>query len=114
MQGHHEQPLFLNTIGAWNCRPGARSSVPNLYVAGDYCRTQVDFTTMESAVMSGLTTAGAILEDLGLPAVAPQRLSTPPVALLWGLRAAALPLIAPLGAWKWAQRQLNELRRPWW
>ncbi len=115
LQTHDRQPLFLNTTGAWQYRPVARTSVPNLYVAGDYCRTQVDFTTMESAVMSGMRTAGAILEDLGRPAIAPKPLSMPPLALLWALRSVAAPLVAPLAAWKWADRQLRELRQsPWW
>jgi hypothetical protein len=110
LQTHEKEPLFINTIGAWQYRPVARTLVPNLYVAGDYCRTQVDFTTMESAVMSGIRTAGAILEDLGYTPIAPQPLAMPPTILMQALRAAAAPVLAPLAVWKWADRRLRDLR----
>jgi uncharacterized protein with NAD-binding domain and iron-sulfur cluster len=61
-------PLFLNTAGAWHYRPGTRTRIGNLYISGDYCRTAADLTTMESAVLSGLSTAQAILTDQGIKA----------------------------------------------
>jgi len=61
------RPLFLNTVGAWPYRPGTKTRLENLYVAGDYCQTSADITTMESAVISGLGTAKRILADLGMP-----------------------------------------------
>ena len=64
--GAHET-LFLNRAGSWSHRPGTKTRIENLYIAGDYCRTDVDLTTMESAVMSGLRTAEHILRDLQLP-----------------------------------------------
>jgi uncharacterized protein with NAD-binding domain and iron-sulfur cluster len=67
---HPEQniqtPLFLNTVGAWHFRPAARTRIKNLYIAGDYCQTRADLTTMESAVISGRQTAASVLEDAGL------------------------------------------------
>jgi hypothetical protein len=80
---HPEQnirtPLFLNTVGAWHFRPATRTRIKNLYIAGDYCRTRADLTTMESAVISGRQTAACVLEDAGLdPTLAkPIRLSRP-------------------------------------
>jgi uncharacterized protein with NAD-binding domain and iron-sulfur cluster len=80
---HPEQnirtPLFLNTVGAWHFRPATRTRIKNLYIAGDYCRTRADLTTMESAVISGRQTAASVLEDAGLdPTPAkPIRLSRP-------------------------------------
>jgi len=59
--------LFLNTVGAWPFRPSTNTRLENLFVAGDYCQTEADITTMESAVISGLSTAAAILEKAGNP-----------------------------------------------
>ncbi len=64
MQSHEDAPLFINTIGAWESRPTGDTEIENLFLAGDYCRTEADLTTMESAVSSGLITAGKILKQL--------------------------------------------------
>jgi hypothetical protein len=58
-------PLFLNTVGAWTYRPNTKTRLENLYVAGDWCRTGVDLTTMEGAISSGLATAGHVLRAFG-------------------------------------------------
>jgi len=55
--------LFLNTVASWKFRPGARTRISNLYVTGDYCRSEADLATMESTVTSALRTASAILAD---------------------------------------------------
>jgi hypothetical protein len=59
-------PLYMNTVGSWQFRPDARTRIDNLFVAGDYCKTEVDLTTMESAASSGLATAREILRSLGV------------------------------------------------
>ena len=61
------EPLFLNTVGSWLYRPRCQTRLGNLYIAGDYCRTEADLTTMESAVISGLSTANRILSAIGRP-----------------------------------------------
>lgn len=71
VQPHVQEPLFLNTVGAWTYRPKTKTRLANLYVAGDYCRSKADLTTMESAVESGLNTAESILEHLGKPVRSP-------------------------------------------
>ncbi len=102
-------PLFVNTVGAWFFRPGTRTRIENLYVAGDYCRTEADLATMESAVMSGLSTARDLLRDERRGASAgPIPLKLPPRWQLLALKYLALPAIAPLGAWYWLQRQIAE------
>ncbi len=60
-------PLFLNTVGSWRFRPETRTRLINLYITGDYCRTEADLTTMESAIGSALATARDLLQDQGLP-----------------------------------------------
>ena len=59
-QPHREEPLFLNTDGAWHFRPKTSTELSNLYLAGDYCRSYVDLTCMEAAVSSGLIAAEAV------------------------------------------------------
>jgi phytoene dehydrogenase-like protein len=107
-------PLFLNTTSAWHFRPDGRTRLPNLFVAGDYCQSQADLTSMESAVWSGLTTAGHVLRLLGMdprPAE-PKRFEVPPrwqlLALRWGL----LPFVAGLAFWNWIERLRERDRRP--
>jgi len=71
----------LNTVGAWQHRPVAKTGIRNLFMAGDYCRTDADLTTMESAVLSGLNAAQAILaRDGKTPDVGPLPLESPPRA----------------------------------
>jgi protoporphyrinogen oxidase len=89
-------PLFINTIGAWPNRPGAKSKVANLYLAGDFAKNDIDLACMEGAVASALTTAGRILADRGstsLPVV-----ETPPVHRRAWLVLARLLLIPAVAA----------------
>ena len=64
-QPHFEHPLFANTAGMWRNRPKAASTISNLYVAGDYCRSDVDLTCMEGAVSTGLLAAEEIRKKHG-------------------------------------------------
>jgi hypothetical protein len=110
-QTHVDEPLFLNTVGAWQHRPRAETNIPNLFMAGDFCQTNADLTTMESAVMSGLNAAAAILaRDGKTPEVASLPLETVPVALLVLGKYLALPLIAPIGLWKRFRSRLRRWR----
>ena len=61
----NETPLLVNTAGSWKNRPGVRSSIPNLFLAGDYVRTAIDLATMEGANESGRKAANAILLSAG-------------------------------------------------
>jgi hypothetical protein len=58
-------PLFINTIGAWPNRPGSKSKIKNLYLAGDFVKNPIDLACMEGAVSSALETARQILSDHG-------------------------------------------------
>ena len=51
---HLDEPLFMNDVGVWANRPDAATSLPNLYLAGDYCRSAIDLVSMEGAVSTGL------------------------------------------------------------
>src|SRR3546814_3922113 len=43
------EPLLINTPGALAQRPEATTSIPNLFLASDYVRCDVDLATMEGA-----------------------------------------------------------------
>ncbi|MBI3449347.1 MAG: FAD-dependent oxidoreductase [Acidobacteria bacterium] len=97
-----DTPLLANSIGSWRHRATAgHTAIPNLFLAGDHCRSGVNVTSMEGAVASGLSVARAILAERGLPArrevLEPV---PPPLGLLRGFRALLLPGMHLLGAWR--------------
>ncbi|MDJ0465674.1 hydroxysqualene dehydroxylase HpnE [Streptomyces sp. H27-C3] len=61
---------FAPTPGVGRLRPGARTHAPGLYLAGAWTDTGWP-ATMESAVRSGFSAAGAALSELGRPHVHP-------------------------------------------
>ncbi|MEX0961164.1 MAG: FAD-dependent oxidoreductase [Burkholderiales bacterium] len=60
LQMNDGEPLFLNEVGSEPWRPGTRTEIPNLFVAGDYCDTEIGIVSVEGAVMSGLLAARAV------------------------------------------------------
>jgi uncharacterized protein with NAD-binding domain and iron-sulfur cluster len=58
-------PLLVNTVGSWKKRPTAHTRIPNLFLAGDYVKTDVDLATMEGANESGRAATNAILDASG-------------------------------------------------
>jgi hypothetical protein len=60
----HRSPdkrYFLTEPGVQRFRPHTRTSIANLWLAGDWVRTDLDFPCMEAAVRSGLSAADAVL-----------------------------------------------------
>jgi uncharacterized protein with NAD-binding domain and iron-sulfur cluster len=97
---HHDEPLFMNDVGAWSFRPDAATSVPNLYLAGDYCRSAIDLVSMEGAISTGLLAAEAVRADAGLaPAVEILVPKIPPPWLLAVGRYALLPFAMLAKLW---------------
>ena len=60
LNDHHQ--LFLDEVGSWNVRPDAvhPKLLPDVFFAGDYCRTDVDMATIEGAVQSGILAAQGV------------------------------------------------------
>ncbi|QLY31291.1 FAD-dependent oxidoreductase [Nocardia huaxiensis] len=59
-------PLLINTAGSWTLRPDTHAaSLENLYLAGDYVRTNVDLATMEGASESARAAVNKLLEVTG-------------------------------------------------
>ncbi|WP_328725947.1 hydroxysqualene dehydroxylase [Streptomyces sp. NBC_00259] len=61
----NREPLFIHPTGTWHLRPTARTAVPNLFLAGDYVRTDVDLATMEGANESARRAVNALLDRDG-------------------------------------------------
>jgi hypothetical protein len=59
------EPLLINTPGALAVRPAAATSIPNLFLAADYARCDVDLATMEGANEVARAAANAILDAAG-------------------------------------------------
>ncbi len=66
-------PLLVNTVGSWEKRPAAASQIPNLFLAGDYVKTDIDLATMEGANESGRDAATALLDRAGSSAEPPAK-----------------------------------------
>jgi uncharacterized protein with NAD-binding domain and iron-sulfur cluster len=58
----NDEPLLINTVNSWDLRPEATTAIPNLFLAGDYVRTDIDLATMEGANESGRAATNAILD----------------------------------------------------
>jgi uncharacterized protein with NAD-binding domain and iron-sulfur cluster len=61
----NSEPLLINTTGSLDDRPEARTGIPNLFLASDYVRTNIDLATMEGANDAGRQAANAIAHDAG-------------------------------------------------
>jgi hypothetical protein len=73
-QAHRGEPLFVNSVGSWEYRPEVRltnserqplrgqvwRTIRNLYLAGDYCRSQIDIVSLEGAIHTALWAAHAL------------------------------------------------------
>lgn len=105
-------PLFINTIGAWPNRPGSKSKISNLYLAGDFVKNPIDLACMEGAVSSALEAARQILGDHGetksLPVV-----QVPPVwprALMVAARVLLFPVVVVARVAAWIEEKLSPHR----
>ena len=106
-------PLFINTIGAWPNRPRPKSAIPNLYLAGDYVRNEIDLACMEGAVSAALEAAAHILRDHGESKSVPAA-QVPPVwprALLVLARIFLIPVVALARGIAWLEEKFSP-RRP--
>lgn len=73
-QAHPGEPLVVNAVGSWEYRPEVRvansareilhgqpwRTIHNLYLAGDYCRSQIDIISLEGAIHTGIWAAHAL------------------------------------------------------
>ncbi len=59
------EPLLVNLKDTWRLRPDAVTSIPNLFIASDYVRTNTDLATMESANEAARRAVNGILDRSG-------------------------------------------------
>ena len=55
------EPLLVNRVGSLALRPAARTAIPNMFLAGDYVRTNTNLATMEGANEAARTAVNEIL-----------------------------------------------------
>jgi len=105
-------PLFINTIGAWSNRPRPKTTIKNLYLAGDYVKNAIDLACMEGAVSAALEAAAQILSDHGetesLPVV--QIPAEWPRALLVLARILIVPFVAVARVIAWLEEKFSPHR----
>jgi predicted NAD/FAD-dependent oxidoreductase len=84
--------LFVNQVGSWEFRPTATCGIPNMFIAGDFCKTMIDVVTIEGAVVSGLMAAEALRRRrrVGAP-IAIRKPDTYPSLALAAMAAATRP-----------------------
>lgn len=59
------EPLLVNQVGTWELRPEATTSIPNLFLASDYVRTNTDLASMEAANEAARRAVNGILTASG-------------------------------------------------
>jgi uncharacterized protein with NAD-binding domain and iron-sulfur cluster len=58
----NDEPLFIQNVGSWADRPESRTAVQNLFLAGDWVRTDINVTTMEGANEGARQAVNALLD----------------------------------------------------
>jgi zeta-carotene desaturase len=103
--------LFMNQVGSWGWRPSTKTKVPNLFLAGDFCKTSIDVVCLEGAVVSGLEAAEHVRRRTGLGppirTISPKKYPTP---LFWPLKLALAPYAAGARVWAAVDKVLDEFK----
>lgn len=61
----NEDPLFVQSLGAYELRPTSATRIPNFFLAGDWVQTNLYVSTMETANEGGRHAANALLDAAG-------------------------------------------------
>lgn len=103
---HNREPLLVNTVNSWDLMPKSFTGIPNLFLAGDYIRTNTGLATMEAANESARRAVNCIIDASG---------TGKPYAKVWKLKEWAMLL-----PYKWYDRRRYEKGLPysgdfpWW
>ena len=61
----NDEPLFIQDPGSWARRPEAVTGIDNLFLAGEWIKTDQNVTTMEGANEGGRYAANGVLQASG-------------------------------------------------
>lgn len=61
----NDEPLFIQNAGSWADRPGSAIAIRNLFLAGDWVRTNINLATMEGANEGARHAVNALLDAAG-------------------------------------------------
>ncbi|MEO3758561.1 FAD-dependent oxidoreductase [Mycobacterium sp. B14F4] len=61
----NDEPLFIQDPGSWNRKPTAVTAIDNLFLAGEWIKTDQNVTTMEGANEGGRYAANGVLQASG-------------------------------------------------
>ncbi|WP_053923097.1 hydroxysqualene dehydroxylase [Streptomyces chattanoogensis] len=61
----NDTPLFVQSPGSWDDRPASRTGIGNLFLAGDWVRTNINVSTMEGANAAARQAVNALLDADG-------------------------------------------------
>ncbi|MEP7123873.1 MAG: FAD-dependent oxidoreductase [Byssovorax sp.] len=64
----NEEPLLVNTVGSWESRPEAVTTIANLFLAADFVRTHTDVASMEAANEAARRAVNGVLAASGATA----------------------------------------------
>ena len=114
--------LFLNEVGSELWRPKAKTNIPILFLAGDYCQTVIDVVTVEGAVVSGLAAATALQGQVAAdragqlrpddPLLRPVEIIVPesyPEWVVFALKTLLTPYAVAAKYWSWMEEQAQSL-----
>ena len=61
----NDEPLFIQNAGSWTDRPESATAIRNLFLAGDWVRTDINLATMEGANEGARQAVNALLDAAG-------------------------------------------------
>jgi uncharacterized protein with NAD-binding domain and iron-sulfur cluster len=61
----NDEPLFIQNAGSWANRPDSATAIQNLFLAGDWVRTNINLATMEGANEGARQAVNALLDAAG-------------------------------------------------
>jgi uncharacterized protein with NAD-binding domain and iron-sulfur cluster len=64
-KNENAMPILVNSVNSWHLRPTTQTNIDNLFLAGDYVKTNTDLATMEGANEAAKRAVNAILQREG-------------------------------------------------
>jgi uncharacterized protein with NAD-binding domain and iron-sulfur cluster len=61
----NDEPLFIQNAGSWANRPESATAIQNLFLSGDWVRTNINLATMEGANEGARQAVNALLDAAG-------------------------------------------------